>query len=185
MELLLARTNKEAHAHMDLNPCRCGDPTRPADSAVFNLDGVLASRYSGDLPSLRHAAGVLLPAAGGARPGAAGQVVFGDGTPSELLDPGEWLLLADRYAGSVPAEAVRARPERAARQARRALAHAEAAMGEVLAFVPADGDAVPPEAFRSERGRTVYEAEPGRFSRLRLEVVRARTGRCSPRSTRS
>ena len=157
--------------HMDLNPCRCGDPTRPADSAVFNLDGVLASRYSGVCPTCGTQRefffrlpddAVLIPP---------GTVAFGDGGPSELLDPGEWLLVADRYAGAVPADPSLLDP-RAARQARRALAHAEAAMAEVLAFVPAEEDAVPIGAFRTERGRTVWAAEPGRFSRLRLNAVR-------------
>lgn len=171
MELLLARTNAEAHAYMDLNPCRCGDPTRPADSAVFNLDGVLASRYAGACPACGRQREFLfrLPEDIVAVP--FGVVAFGDGTPSELLDPGEWLLIADRYAGSVPADTTVLDPQDA-RRARRLLAHADAAMGEVLAFVPAGGDAVPPEAFRSERSRGMYATEPGRFSRLRLEAVR-------------
>jgi hypothetical protein len=171
VELLLARTSKEAHLHMDLHPCRCGDRTRPADSAVLDLDGALASRYSGTCPSCGTQREFLfrlpdeLPAP---RPGT---VVFGAGGPSELLDPGEWLWVADRYAAAAPADATRLGPD-GAREARRAVAYAEAAMGEVLAFVPAGADAVPPEAFRSDRGRTVYGAEPGRFSRVRLEVVR-------------
>jgi hypothetical protein len=171
VELLLARTNREAHLHMDLHPCRCGDRTRPLDSAVLDLDGALASRYSGTCPGCgRHREFLFrlpdeLPAP---RPGT---VVFGTGGPSELLDPGEWLWVADRYAASVPADAGRLGPDRVG-PARRAMAYAEAAMGEVLAFVPAGADAVPAEAFRSERGRAVYGAEPGRFSSARLEVVR-------------
>ncbi len=171
MELLLARSSKEAHLHMDLHPCRCGDRTRPADSAVLDLDGALASRYSGTCPSCGTQREFLfrlpdeLPAP---RPGT---VVFGAGGPSGAAGPGRVAV------GRGPVRRGRAgrrhppRPGRG-REARRAVAYAEAAMGEVLAFVPAGADAVPPEAFRSDRGRTVYGAEPGRFSRARLEVVR-------------
>lgn len=171
MELLLARTNKEAHVHMDLNPCRCGDPTRPTDSAVFNLDGVLASRYAGVCPTCGTPREFFFRLPAEIVPIEPGQVVFGDGSPSELLDPGEWLLVADRYAGAVPAAPARL-DARAARQAQRSIAHAEAAMGEVLAFIPQDADTVPIDAFRTERGRQVWAAEPGRFSRRRLDAVR-------------
>jgi hypothetical protein len=171
VELLLARTSREAHLHMDLHPCSCGDPTRPTDSAVLDLDGALASRYSGTCPSCGTHREFLFRLPDEVPAPRPGRVVFGAGGPSELLDPGEWLWVADRYGAAAPADASRLGPD-AGRAARRAVASAEAAMGEVLAFVPAGADAVPAEAFRSERGRTVYGAEPGRFSRARLEVVR-------------
>ena len=171
MELLLARTSREAHLHMDLHPCRCGDARRPADSAVLELDGALASRYSGSCPSCGTHREFLFRLPDDVVTAPPGVVRFGDGTPSELLDPGEWLWVADRYATAAPADPARLDPN-GARAARRALAYAAAAMAEVLAFVPAGADAVPAGAFRSERGRAVYGAEPGRFSRARLEVVR-------------
>jgi hypothetical protein len=172
VELLLARTVKEAHTYLDLNPCRCGDPARPADSAVFNLDGVLASRYSGVCPTCGAPREFFFRLPDEPVTAAPGTVAFGDGRPSELLDPGEWLLVADRYAASVPADPDRLGPGDAG-PARRALAHADAALGEVLAFLPAGADAVPVDAFRTRRGREMWAAEPGRFSRLRLEAVRS------------
>lgn len=172
MELLLARTNREAHVFMDLHPCRCGDPTRPADSAVLSLDGVLASRYTGTCPSCGTAREFLFRLPDEPLAVAPGTVAFGDGTPSELLDPGQWLLVADRYAATVPADPARLDP-RGVRQARRSLGHAAAAMDEVLAHLPAGAEAVPAQAFRSPRGRQVWAAEPGRFSRRRLDAVRA------------
>jgi hypothetical protein len=168
--LLLARTNAEAHIYMDLHPCECGDGNFDRNSSVIEVDGDLASRYAGAcsgcgrmrefifaIPEI-----VTLPP-----PGA---VVFGEGGRSELLDPGEWLWVADRYASVAPAQAPPG--TEAARQVRMQVATAEAAMGEVLAFVPDDDDMVPYEAMRSERGRRVYDAQPGRFYRDRLEVVR-------------
>jgi len=167
----LVRTATEAHLYMDLRPCTCGEPGFPRESAVVELDGELASRYSGTCPAcgtyreyvFRLPEDVVLP-----RPGA---VVFGDGTPSELLDPGEWLWVADRYAGASPADVSRLDPEDR-RRARQQLAAAAAAMDEVLAFVPADAEEVPPGEFRTELGRAVHAEEPGRFARDRLEVVR-------------
>jgi hypothetical protein len=58
------------------------------------------------------------------------------------------------------------------RAARLALATALAAVDEVLKFIPPDADAVPPEAFRTYPGQTVFGREPGRFRRARLLAVR-------------
>jgi len=171
MELLLARTNAEAHLYLDLHPCVCGDRSRPTETAVLEIQGDLVSRYRGTCPScetdreflFRLPEDIVMP-----RPGA---VVFGDGTPSELLDPGEWLWVADRYARTAPWDPSQVERDKLP-QIRRNVAVAEAAMDEILAFIPPGTDAVPPQAFRSERGRSVYAAEPGRFSRDRLTVVR-------------
>lgn len=171
MTLLMARTSAEAHLYMDLHPCGCGETSMPQQSAVVEAGDDLASRYFGPCSAcgtyreftFRLPEEVILPG-----PDA---VVFGDGTPSELLDPGEWLWVADRYASASPWDASQL-DQRGLRQVRRQVAAAEAAMNEVLAFVPADGDAVPSDAFRTEHGESVYQAEPGRFYRDRLEVVR-------------
>ncbi|GAA3388212.1 hypothetical protein GCM10020369_33500 [Cryptosporangium minutisporangium] len=134
-------------------------------------DDELGSRYDGECPACGAAREFLfrLPAEAVFPP--AGVVVYGDGTPSELLDPGEWLWVADRYAGSVPAD-TSGLDDAARAQVRVRIGAAAAAMDEVLAFVPTDADAVPPDAVRSELGRAVYEEEPGRFDRDRLEVIR-------------
>ncbi len=97
-------------------------------------------------------------------------VDLGPGGPSELLDPGEWLFVADRYERVVPGKVTPG--TEAARVARQHLGTAIAAINEVLAFVSDGADAVPPKAFRTERGRAVYDEQPGRFRRDHLEVVR-------------
>jgi hypothetical protein len=157
---------------MDLRPCTCGETVFSRASAIVELDGdELGSRYDGECAACGSAREFLfrLPAEAAFPP--AGVVVYGDGTTSELLDPGEWLWVADRYALSVSADTSSLEdPARA--QVRVRIGAAAAAMDEVLAFVPAGADAVPSDAVRSELGRAVYEEEPGRFERERLEVVR-------------
>lgn len=77
-----------------------------------------------------------------------GAVVFGDGTPSELLDALEWMCVAETHA-----QAARdlGSPDGAiARKVRQEMATAEAAIGEALAFVPAGAGAVPSASLRTE-----------------------------------
>ncbi len=171
MTLLTARTPAEAHVYMGLHPCECGEAASQQESAVIEAGDDLARRYSLTCSSCGRQREFTFRLPEEAMLPAAGTTVFGDGTPSELLDPGEWLWVADRYARAAPSN-VSQLDQDGLRQARRQVAAAEAAMNEVLAFVPDGGDAVPREAFRTERGRAVYEAEPGRFSRARLEIVR-------------
>jgi len=142
---------------MDLHPCECGEGSfERASSLVASGDGRIRS-YRGScercgkgrefrfrLPELP------LPAAG--------EVEFGDDRPSELLDPGEWMHVADEHARREPAT-------------RRDLGIARAAMFEILKFMAPGDEAVPEEAFTSARGRQVRDAEPGRFRRARLEAV--------------
>lgn len=173
MALRIARTNHEAHVYMDLHPCECGEVRFPRTSSVVESgDGDLASHYTGVCPrdgaqrqfTFRMPQAILMPAADGS-------VRFGGPEPSELVDPGEWLGLADSYARSVPADpsAVAADDRR---EARVMLNAAAAAIDEVIKFIPAGADRVPEQAFGSEKGRAAYAREPGRFRRPRLEAVR-------------
>ncbi|MDW5327048.1 hypothetical protein [Plantactinospora sp. KLBMP9567] len=172
MALRLARTSAEAHLYMELHPCEsCGESSFDPASSVVAAEGELASRYSGTCLScgaarefmFRLPGEVLLPDDEDPR--------FGDDRPSELLDAGEWLWLADVLASGMPADP--AGPDADGRRSARVdLLSAAAALSEVLKFVPAGADAVPAEALWSGRGHEVYAAEPGRFRRIRLEAVR-------------
>jgi hypothetical protein len=168
----LARTSTEAQLYLDLHPCECGESALRWASAVIELGpDELGSRYDGACPScgthreftFRLPAEIVMPKVG--------EVTYGDATPSELLDPGEWMWVADRYGGSAPANAA-GLDETDRRQARLRVSAAAAAMDEVLKFVPAGSDRVPPDALRTEVGRAVYDEMPGRFDRDRLEVIR-------------
>ncbi|MGX7674411.1 hypothetical protein [Plantactinospora sp. DSM 117369] len=172
MALRLARTSAEAHLYMELHPCEsCGESGFEPASSVVEAEGDLASRYTGSCPScgtareftFRIPDEILLPGDEDLR--------FGDDRPSELLDAGEWLWLADALARGAPAQPSGVGAEDR-QSARIDLLTAASALSEVLKFVPAGADAVPAEALWSGRGREIYAAGPGRFRRLRLEAVR-------------
>jgi hypothetical protein len=173
MVLPLARTNAEAHLYMDLNPCSCGEIRFPrASSVITTPEGDLASRYAGVCPQdgaerefMFRLPERIMP------PPPDGLVAYGGPEPSDLIDPGEWLSVADAYARSVPADTATLAADGLA-TARSMLVHAAAAVDEVLKFIPAAADRVPEDAFVTDRGRAAYTKEPGRFRRPRLEAVR-------------
>lgn len=163
MKLPTARSRDEAVLWLDLTPCEvCGSGETDWRHGQALADGELVSAYDGTCEGCGDEREYFfaLPAqeTAGAFP------MFGGAEPSELLDPGRWLALADQLAGSLPPHDPAA--------TRLALDIAAAAVAEVLKFVPADEDAVPEQAFWSAEGRRVYDAEPGRFWRERLVVVR-------------
>lgn len=167
----VARTSLEAHLYMDLRPCACGEVRFPRASSVVQLpDGVLGSRYTGACAgcgTAREFVFTLPPDESTPE----SEIRYGGPEPSELLDPGEWLAVADQYARAVPADPhLLTEPDR--RRARARLASAAAALDEVLKFVPAGDDRVPVTAIRSELGGSVYGQEPGRFRAARLAAVR-------------
>lgn len=168
----LARSSLEAHLYMDLRPCGCGETRFDRASVLVELPGGdLARRYTGVCPrcgTAREFVFVLQPEP---PESGDGEVHYGDAHPSELLDAGEWLWVADSYATSVPPDPHRL-PEPDRRRARARLASAAAAIDEVLKLLPTGADQVPPEAVRSRVGLPVYQREPGRFRAIRLIAVR-------------
>jgi hypothetical protein len=170
--LKLARTSAEAHVYMELRPCEvCGETEFDPASSLLTREGDLASRYEGSCPHCGTERTFLFrippePVLSGQdEPG------FGGEEPSELIDAGEWMWLADLIASSVPAE-----PDGLDDNLRQTvgsdLRTAAAAVSEVMKFLPPDGDAVPLDGFWTDRGRAVYGEQPGRFGRGRLEIVR-------------
>jgi hypothetical protein len=91
---------------------------------------------------------------------------FGGPEPSQLIDPGEFLAAAERSAGQVPDDAP-TRPTHERIVAKRELGIAIAALEEVLKFIPEGKERVPPECFNGTR--PVYDADPTRFDRRRVE----------------
>lgn len=172
MPLRVARTNAEAQLFMELNPCEnCGEREfEPADTIIV-AEGDLASRYSGTCPRcgvfreflFRIPEEPIIP-----QPE---EPVFGDDTPSALIDAGEWMWIADLIARSTPAEPEEGMTAADRQQIRMEMRTAAAAVGEAAKFVPRGGDRVPHDAVWSDRGRAVYEDEPGRFWLPRLQVV--------------
>lgn len=156
--MLFARTNAEAHLFMDLTPCRCGDTSFERRSSVVAQGAVLCSEYTGACRSCGTARAFVFELPDSIRPPRRDRVEYGGSEPSRLLDPGEWMMVADHRSKLEPGT-------------REDLEVACAALEEVLKFIPAEADRVPAGAFRTERGRALRDAEPGRFRRERLEAV--------------
>ena len=171
----LARTRDEALLYMELRPCdNCGATYANWNNALTSDDGEPARRYYAECPEcgvqrefvFRLPDRPLIPPPGSV-------AMFGGGEPSELLDAGEWLWLADLCAkAAVPNGTDPAGHPQFDAESQDSLAIAAAAMDEVLKFIPADAGEVPRSGFWSERGREMRDKEPGRFRRGRLVVVR-------------
>ncbi|GAB2925988.1 hypothetical protein ACFMQL_32280 [Nonomuraea fastidiosa] len=163
MAFAVARTRDEAHLYLDLHPCECGSVETTWENGLVAVDEGLANRYWGTCDDCGRQREYLfgLPE----RPVMpSGYPTFGGEEPSQLLDAGEWLWVADLSAGNVPADD--------AAEAHRTLSIATAAVEEVVKFIPPGADEVPDDAFWSQRGREMRAAEPGRFQLDRLLIVR-------------
>jgi hypothetical protein len=138
MPFAVARTRDEAMLYLELHPCEdCGSVETDWEHGLEEFDGELAISYAGrctscgaeryyqfGLPERETITGVFPN--------------FGGAEASELLDAGEWLRVADLSASEVPAD------DRAA--AVRVLSVAQAAVEEVLKFIPPGRDEVPEDA---------------------------------------
>jgi hypothetical protein len=160
----IARTRDEVLLYLELNPCLdCGAVETSWEDGLAQVDGELVISYTGECPGCgagrEYLFGLPEQETLGAFPN------FGGPEPSELLDAGQWLQVADRAASTV---AVDDRSE----AARAVLDVAAAAVAEVVKFIPPGEDVVPDDAFWTGEGRATLDAEPGRFRLERLLVVR-------------
>ena len=163
MAFAVARTRDEAHLYLELHPCpNCGSIDTPWEHGLADVEGEFAISYAGICPGCDVERQYLfgVPAR---ETKVVGWPTFGGPEPSELLDPGQWMDVADRAATEVPTDPV---------GAGKVLAVAVAAVDEVIKFVPAGQDAVPEEEFWTPEGQAVRDADPGRFRLDRLLVVR-------------
>jgi hypothetical protein len=162
MTLPVARTRDEARLYLDLTPCECGAVDADWQHATGVQDGDLVSVYDATCEQCgvdrEYAFGLPAKETAGEFPN------FGADEPSQLIDAGRWIALADQLAGALPPDD----PQTTVHAMRIAVA----AVDEVIKFVPPHQDAVPPSAFWTPEGRAVYDANPGRFHRRRLEFVR-------------
>jgi hypothetical protein len=161
---------------MDLHPCeRCGSVRTPWESGLTFVRGEPARNYYGACGKCGRSRSFLFRSPDPRElPPASGLVTFGGPAPSTPIDAGEWLWVADLTASRVPANDPAG--------ARQALSIATAAMKEILKFIPDGAPRVPDEGFWSARGREMRAAEPARFDRELVELIRdARTGTSWPR----
>ncbi|MBO4208610.1 hypothetical protein [Micromonospora echinofusca] len=165
MALPIVRSRDEAHLYLDLHPCpHCGSVDVTWQSALTDDGGVPARRYHGACGGCGQFREYVfrLPARP-ALPGPDDLVFFGGPEPSQLLDAGEWRLVADLGIrdGSAP---FRGDPVLRAER-RQSFAMAVAALGEIVKFIPEGADAVPETAFWTEHGRAARDRDPERFRR--------------------
>ncbi|MFI1988195.1 hypothetical protein [Actinoplanes sp. NPDC020271] len=168
----LARTGREAQLYLDLVSCECGGLGLTARSeAVRFEDGTAGRRYAARCEACGRERELVfrVPAIAQDGPGR-DRVVYGLGErASELLDPAQWLWVAERYAAAVPPE-IDLLSDKDRITARGWLMAAVAAIGEVEKFQGRDG--IPPEAFWTGPGRAWYEREPYAFQTGRLTDLR-------------
>lgn len=157
---LYARSNAEAHLYMELHPCSCGETEIDRQSVMITDDGVLCSRYAGPCRNCGRPRTFVFELTERVRPAPPGHIDFGGADPSRLLDPGEWLAVADHHA-------------QLDRGTRDDLDVARAAIEEVMKFVPEGAERIPDDAFYTEQGRAMRDAEPDRFRRASLEATLA------------
>jgi hypothetical protein len=171
VELRLSRTPAEAHLFMDLHPCEvCGKEEFERAAGLLWVDGWLASRYTGACPDCGDPREFTFRVPDDTPLPDPDNPSFGGETPSELLDAGEWVWVADYMASCVPAE-----PDGLDHDerlwARRELRRAAAAVAEARKFAPPNFDAVPAEVLWSPTGRAFYAQDPYRFEIVRLNLV--------------
>ncbi|HEY3563013.1 MAG TPA: hypothetical protein VGL05_36360 [Kribbella sp.] len=163
MSFAVARTRDEAQLYLELHPCPdCGADDAPWEQALVEVDGELASSYAAICPGCSAEREYLFGVPEHETP-VRGWPTFGGAEPSDIIDAGQWLDVADRAAAAVPTDPV---------EAGRVLAIAHAAVAEVIKFVPAGADAVPEDEFWTPEGQAARAAGPGRFRLDRLLVTR-------------
>jgi hypothetical protein len=168
----LARTRHEANLFVDVTPCECGEPRLPRSRAEITLpDGSPGARLAGTCPRCgrERVFQFRVPEVSEDVP-ADDEVIFGfRSTPSELLDVGQWVAVAQAYAGAVPPDpAALTGAERDL--ARRQLMAAVGAVIEALKFQRVRAE----PTFWSDLGRATYERDPGLFTVFRLEELQFR-----------
>ena len=164
-----ARTNDEAHLYMDLRRCECGSANFPRDNQLLESGGNLISRYAGACAQCGREREFRFWLTELPQAPTRGPVFYGDG-PSDLIDPGEWLFIADRYAASVPPSPPADPAE--LRAAAHRLGVATEAMEQALMFAVPDADQLEPSSLTSADSQHLLATEPGRFRPSRLSVVR-------------
>lgn len=164
--MLTARSSAECHLYIELHPCACGDAQGPTEHRLESRDDGLVAVYDGPCPGCATPRRFELALDPEIAPGGK----FGGARPSQIIDAGQYVAVADAAAREVPAN-MSGFDDRDRQQAHSQIRRAIAALEEVLKFIPAGADHVSKDALFSAAGKTLYHSEPGRFRKVRLEAV--------------
>jgi hypothetical protein len=174
MPVPYARTYDEAYLFMDLRPCPCGESEFERSSTSTQGEDGSEVRFSGTCPNCgrRREFTFRMPEQ---LPELDFEVNYGPaGEPSQLLDAGEWLGVAELYEAVARERLGGAElDDDEVTRTYYLLSSAVAATDEVLKFLPEGAAAVPDTAFWSQAGRLVWESSPDRFERDGLVAERA------------
>jgi hypothetical protein len=165
-----ARTFDEARLYMELRPCDCGETRLDSQGTAARAEaGGWLQEYVGFCPRCgRRRSFTFEMPPGPTVPRV--DISYGPpDEPSRLLDPGEWLTVADAFADNARLVLSAVDPTGDdLGDAYHLLMAAEAATAEVLKFLPPDATRVPASAFRAEAGLPVLEVAPERFEAAAL-----------------
>jgi hypothetical protein len=165
-----SRSDRESSIYMFIHPCGCGSVDFDPEREAREVGGVWHTYYTGECRNcgarrqfvFRISAEIPQLA-----PGA-----WSTGTePSQLIDPGEWLSIADDLGATADDDVLELDEEQQCYR-RVDLGLAAGAIDEVMLSLPPGADMVPAAACRSDLGRRVYLADPSRFRRDQLELAR-------------
>jgi hypothetical protein len=166
----LARTFAEAELHLSYLPCRvCGLAALEVRGfsyetvGGFELDQIeTACLNCGDVDEHPYRLPMLQAESKG------GHLRYGGPEPSELLDPGDWLLLASALLADVPQEHLAAVPVDQRTAYRNLVDAAVSAVEEALKFLDDGAATIARDAFWSNAGYELFVRSPELFRRERL-----------------
>lgn len=164
--MLISRSSAECHLYIELHACECGEARAPWKHQLESRVDALVTVYDGVCE--RCTRPWIFEFA--LDPEVAPSGKFGGARPSQIVDAGQFLAVADAAARAVPAEVNRL-DDWSRQRARALMQRAVAAIEEVLKLIPQGADRVAADALFSALGKQMYLAEPGRFRKSRLEAV--------------
>jgi uncharacterized protein YjbI with pentapeptide repeats len=172
VKMLRARSVAEERVYMELHPCACGSVLWTYTQKLDVDRDRVVSRFGGTCKMCGAPRSFEFERTSDEVSTDDPRRYYGGATPSEIVDPGEWLIIADKRARVVPSSPDRTPGTLAV--VRKVLLEAAAAVEEARKFIPRGASEVPESAFRSPRGRAVRAADPGRFKDAPLEAEAAK-----------
>jgi len=164
--MLIARSSAECHLYIELRACECGEGRSPWKHQLESRADALIAAYEGrcDRCSRPWTFEFALD------PEVCEIGKFGGTKPSQIVDAGQFLAVADAAARAVAGD-VSALDDLSRQRARALMLRAVAAIEEVLKLIPPGADRIAADSLSSAMGKAMYLADPGRFRKSRLEAV--------------